>query len=61
VSTDPLDEYEATLREARARWDAPEPAAGQLEAEERLLRRLRDELAEAVKEASERARHEDGF
>jgi hypothetical protein len=57
VPSDPLDEYEATLQEARARSGNAEADAAELDAESRRLRQLTDELAAAVNEAAGRARH----
>ncbi|MDX6521871.1 MAG: hypothetical protein QOF08_2476 [Gaiellales bacterium] len=56
VQIDPLDEYEATLREARARSGNAEPDAD-LDVKARLLRQLTEELAAAVNEAAGHARH----
>jgi hypothetical protein len=57
---DPLDEYEATLREVRHRANELNQGSAELEAEERLLRQLLDELASAVNDAADHARHPDG-
>jgi hypothetical protein len=57
---DPLDEYEATLREVRHRANELHQGSAELEAEERLLRQLLDELASAVNDAAGHARHPDG-
>jgi hypothetical protein len=51
---DPLDEYEATLREAHER--AERVRSGRTELEEQMLRQLRHELASALDEAADHAR-----
>jgi hypothetical protein len=57
---DPLDEYEATLRQIRCRANELNQGSAELEAEERLLRQLLDELASALNDAAGHARHADG-
>jgi hypothetical protein len=56
---DPLDEYEATLREARISAERLVSGAAELAREQHILRRLMDELAAAVNDAADHTRHHD--
>jgi hypothetical protein len=57
VAPDPLDEWEATLEEARRRAEEPKSNSAELQAEGQRLRRLMDELADAIQDAAHKAKY----
>jgi hypothetical protein len=54
MPSDPLDEYEATLRAARTEAQRLAEAAGKFHKEQEMVRELMHELAAAVRDSTER-------